>query len=193
MNFFSSQSRIRKMSHKSIFAWFSAAAFSFILIFPLERAESAYYQKIEPLFLNPLSVSSRTLTLRSDRYGKGYFGASRNGGRWHKGIDFLAPIGNPVLAAKSGRVLFSGEEKRGYGKYIQILHPDGLTTCYAHLSVLSVQSGDWVSKNQPIGNSGCSGNAKNVRIRPHLHFEVRDKAGALNPAPLMDPSIQIIQ
>lgn len=129
--------------------------------------------------------------IRNDGYGKGYFGASRNGGRLHKGIDLATPVGQPVTASKSGRVLFSGDSQ-GYGLCVEVLHPDGLSTRYAHLSELDAEVGDWVMRDQRIGKSGKSGNAANPRITPHLHFEIRYKDTALNPtANLLDPSIAI--
>lgn len=181
------------MLHKSFNGWWIAGAVSFLLIPTFWRWEKSVYQKTEPTFSNPLSTTSRALSLRSDCYGKGFFGASRNGGRKHMGIDLSAPIGNSVFAAKSGRVTFAGEEKNGYGKYVEILHPDTRTSCYAHLSELNVQTGDWASKNRLIGSSGNSGNAKNSRISPHLHFEIRRKNQAVDPGPLLDPTIQILR
>lgn len=135
--------------------------------------------------------SQGLLIIRNDSNGKGHFGASRDGGRTHKGIDLAAPLGYPIFAAKSGRVSISTEEK-GYGKYIEIIHPDGLRTRYAHLALLGVREGEWARQAQLIGKNGKSGNAADPKIKPHLHFEVRGgQDEALNPTGMIDPVIGI--
>ncbi|MEI8345383.1 MAG: M23 family metallopeptidase, partial [Candidatus Omnitrophota bacterium] len=93
----------------------------------LARALRSYYLRAEPFFLPPVDLREGTVVVRTDRYGKGYFGASRNGGRKHAGVDLIAPIKGPVRAAKSGRIVRSAEE-RGYGKHVYILHPDRSVT-----------------------------------------------------------------
>ena len=106
------------------------------------------------------------------------------------GIDLEAPIGQKILAAKSGRVIRASVDI-GFGLYVELMHPDGMITCYAHLSNISTKSGDWVLQGQRIGLSGKTGNAKNRKISPHLHFEIRDKKNALNPlSGLMDPTLK---
>ena len=150
-----------------------------------------YYGTREPFYGSPVPAFSSWVQIRNDPYGKGAFGASRNGGRVHQGLDLVTRAGYPVFAAKSGRVAFSGDAK-GYGLSTDILHPDGLRSRYAHLSALDVQAGDWVVKEQIIGKSGKTGNAQNPHITPHLHFEIRNRETALNPtANLLDPSIVI--
>jgi murein DD-endopeptidase MepM/ murein hydrolase activator NlpD len=168
---------------------FGAAIF---LSFPTLTSYSIYlFSQREPFYGSPVVKDSNKVRIRSDAYGKGYFGASRNGGRIHKGIDLITEVGQPIFAAKSGRVIASGDAK-GYGLCVDILHPDGLWTRYAHLSSLGVKMGDWVSKGQVLGNSGKTGNASNPRIIPHLHFEIRSQDNALNPSQnLLDPSILV--
>ena len=153
--------------------------------------EREFYQRSEPYFLCPVKVASNTARFRHDSYGGGRFGASRNGRRMHEGIDLAAAIGAPVFSSKSGRVAWAGEGK-GYGKYVELLHPDGHRTRYAHLSAIQVREGAWVVQNQIIGASGKTGNADHTRIKPHLHFEIRNKHTAVNPTSgLLDPSITI--
>lgn len=167
----------------------SASAFATLPL--IEQHQRKLYVLKEPFFINPAPNRSGAIHLRSDSYGKGYFGASRNGGRTHKGIDVISPIGGPILASKSGRVAVSGVDK-GYGNYIEIHHPDGYFTRYAHLSQMHARQGDWVQKGALIGLSGNSGNAKNPHIVPHLHFEIRLGTEAVNPsAGLLDPTIPI--
>ena len=92
-------------------------------------------------------------------------------GAGHNGIDFGTPRGTSVRAALSGTVLAINTQVATmcqYGKWILIRHQNGLTTLYAHLSVVSVNTGDTVSTGQVIGYSGDTGYATG----PHLHFTV---------------------
>ncbi len=138
-----------------------------------------------------MPIQKNPLVLREDSYGKGAFGASRNHGRTHEGIDILAAPGEPVVASKSGRAAVTRDTK-GYGNYVEISHPDELKTRYAHLSAILIREGDWVRQGQRIAQTGKTGNAANPHIAPHLHFEIRSQNGALNPSRgLLDPSIPL--
>ena len=91
----------------------------------------------------------------------------------HPGVDIAAPIGTPIKAALSGVVLATGNTDlvRGcysYGKWVMILHSNGINTLYAHLSTIDVSKGQAVSTGQTIGLSGMTGYATG----PHLHFGV---------------------
>lgn len=115
-----------------------------------------------------------------------YFGftsfAKRGGynGKGHNGTDFRADIGTPVFAAEDGIVTAWGNTDfvdvragygcRGasYGKWILIEHPNNLSTLYAHLSSITVNKGEKVTRGEQIGFSGKSGYATG----PHLHFTV---------------------
>lgn len=150
-----------------------------------------FFAASEPFFASPVRVDGSRIPLRNDSYGKGYFGASRNGGRKHKGIDILAPVGEAIVAPKSGRVTVAHHEK-GYGNTIEIAHPDGRFTRYAHLKAIGVREGDWVNKDQAIGLCGKTGNAANPHILPHLHFEIRSSSEALNPSDYLDPALVLV-
>ena len=94
-------------------------------------------------------------------------------GKGHNGIDLRASIGTPVKAALSGTVEGTGNTDAinkcySYGKWVLIRHPNGLSTLYAHLSHISVSTGDVVSTGTIIGYSGFTGYATG----PHLHFSV---------------------
>ena len=155
-------------------------SFCFTLLPWIEaRTAVAYWQK-EPIFLTPIPVPPEGLTLRSDSYGKGFYGASRNGGRKHLGVDLSLEVGSPVFASKSGRVIFAGFDK-GYGFFVKVAHQDGFSTRYAHLSKLFVANGDWIPQGALLGMSGKSGNANHPQIKPHLHFEIRYLDKPLNP------------
>lgn len=169
--------------------WFFIGFFFFLCLPFAGEGERRYFLAKEPRFASPVFVPSGSLRIRNDGYGKGHFGASRNKGRTHEGVDLLVPVGNPVFASKSGRVL-RAEEGRGYGFYVEILHPDGLLTRYAHLSSLRVKEGQWVRRGEEIAKSGKTGNAANPHIVPHLHFEIRNAKGALDPLRgLLDPTL----
>lgn len=89
---------------------------------------------------------------------------------FHTGIDYGTPIGTNILASADGSVCFAGWDTTGYGNFIIIWHPnEGVATCYAHLSLVSVRLGQNVKQGEKIGESGNTGNSTG----PHLHFEAR--------------------
>ena len=97
--------------------------------------------------------------------------------RYHDGVDLTMPLGTEVVAADTGTVVRSGT-RGGYGLCVEIEHPDGNHTLYAHLSRIDVATGDSVARRQTIGVVGATGLAGS----PHLHFEYRDQRGfRLNP------------
>lgn len=102
------------------------------------------------------------------------------GMRWnrhHKGIDIPAPKGTPILAAKSGKVIYRGYQKRGYGNVIIIQHDDGSQTAYAHARKTIVKNGKYVEKGQVIGFVGRTGKTTGA----HLHFEIILDGNFVNP------------
>ena len=101
----------------------------------------------------------------------------------HEGIDFLADAGSPVHAAASGVVVFAGFHPQ-YGYMVDIDHGNDLVTRYAHQSKLFVKEGDVVPRGRKIGEVGSTGRSTG----PHLHFEVRFRGAAQNPAKFLFPS-----
>jgi murein DD-endopeptidase MepM/ murein hydrolase activator NlpD len=95
----------------------------------------------------------------------------------HKGLDYGAPMGSPIVAATAGTVNFAGWHG-GHGNYVQIRHAGGLGTGYAHMSRIKVRSGQAVTAGQVIGYVGSTG----ISTGPHLHFEVFKNNVAVNPA-----------
>ncbi len=94
----------------------------------------------------------------------------------HPGIDIGVPSGTPIRAAGSGTVILAGPTS-GYGNYTCVDHGGGISTCYAHQSVIQVGVGQHVSQGQVIGLSGCTG----LCFGDHLHFEVRINGAVTNP------------
>jgi hypothetical protein len=96
----------------------------------------------------------------------------------HLGIDIAAGEGQPVYAADSGVVtMATGGYNYGYGNVIQIDHGNGYSTVYAHLSNIGVSVCQSVSAGAWIGAAGNTGNSQGA----HLHFEVRQNGGFINP------------
>lgn len=94
-------------------------------------------------------------------------------GSGHNGIDFGVRTGTPIYSAGAGIVLGTGNTDTAcngvsYGKWVLIRHANGLTTLYAHLSIIQVSAGDKVTSRQKIGLSGNTG----YSTGPHLHFTV---------------------
>ncbi|CUR60083.1 putative Peptidase M23 [metagenome] len=88
------------------------------------------------------------------------------GSGFHTGLDFAAPVGTPVVAAREGTVSISHPEWAG--NLVTVDHGDGVSTTYAHLSSVFVTPGQHVLGGQSIGQVGRLGNTTG----PHLHFEV---------------------
>ncbi len=130
-------------------------------------------------FAYPINYK-RDMVIRSDGWGDGFFASNRSGRRLHQGIDLLANIGTPVLAARSGRVV-AAKENKGMGKYVIIKHSGGFNTIYGHLSKICVANGDLVRQGQPVGQVGKTGNANYRGIQPHLHFEIRKDGVPVDP------------
>jgi murein DD-endopeptidase MepM/ murein hydrolase activator NlpD len=96
---------------------------------------------------------------------------------FHEGIDFMAEEGTPIYAAAAGVVVYS-EFHPQYGNMIEIDHGNDLITRYAHASKRLVKVGDIVLRGSRIADVGRTGRATGA----HLHFEVRQRGAARNPA-----------
>ena len=118
-------------------------------------------------FIWPVSTSKMISSPIGSRVAPGGFGSTN-----HKGVD-ICNVGytSSVYATKSGRVLLTNSSGwgGGYGNYVVIDHGGGLTTLYAHMSVVKVSPGDTVSQGTVIGITGNTG----ASTGPHLHYEVR--------------------
>ena len=138
----------------------------------------------EPIYQVPIETT-QLIQIRQDAYGNGDYGARRSGGRKHRGLDILATMKKPVLAAKSGRA-YVGKRKDGMGNYVIIQHPDGSKTRYGHLHSIKIFDGQPIRQGEIIGAVGKSGNAKHRLIQSHLHFEIWTPEGkTVDPIPQM--------
>ena len=110
--------------------------------------------------------------------------AARN----HEGVDIAAPRGTGVFVSAEGSVLRTGYDPAGYGRFVEIRHPNGMTTLYGHLSRLDVASGDVVEAGARIGLVGSTGRSTG----PHLHFEVRRGERQVNPVKVMGRTFEVV-
>jgi murein DD-endopeptidase MepM/ murein hydrolase activator NlpD len=117
----------------------------------------------------PLTMSRPLIGPIGDAFGP-------RGNRFHAGVDFPAPTGAAVGAARSGRVIFAGWSD-GWGTLIVIAHGSGVRTRYAHLSKVAVVMGESVGAGSTIGFVGSTGEATG----PHLHFEVVVSGANVDP------------
>jgi len=103
----------------------------------------------------------------------------------HRGIDFSAPTGTPIMAAGDGVVEYAGWNG-SYGRYIRIAHNGTYKTAYAHMSRISrdVRKGDRVQQGDIIGYVGSSGRSTG----PHLHYEILANGRQVNPLTIALPS-----
>ncbi|HUN50086.1 MAG TPA: peptidoglycan DD-metalloendopeptidase family protein [Candidatus Sulfotelmatobacter sp.] len=102
----------------------------------------------------------------------------------HKGVDFGAPYGTPIMAAGDGTVEMAGWFG-AYGKYVRIRHNATYSTVYAHMSAIAnLRVGEHVHQGQVIGYVGATGRATG----PHLHYEVHVNDVPVNPLSVRLPS-----
>jgi len=102
--------------------------------------------------------------------------------RFHYGTDLKLQKGDTIVAAFEGKVRVRQFEKRGYGYYLVLRHPNGLETVYGHLSRFLVFEDETVEAGQPIALGGNTGRSTG----PHLHFECRFLGQAIDPADIVD-------
>ncbi len=102
--------------------------------------------------------------------------------RMHRGIDLKVLVGDTIRAAFDGKVRIKNFERRGYGYYVVVRHPNGLETIYGHLSKILVEENQIVRAGETIGLGGNTGRSTGS----HLHFETRFLGQAINPAEIID-------
>lgn len=95
----------------------------------------------------------------------------------HTGVDLIAPQGDPVLAVADGTVTDVVISRKGPGNVVEITHPGGYVSRYAHLADITVSKGQKVKRGKSIAAVGISGNS----FAPHLHFELLKDGQYLDP------------
>lgn len=151
------------------------------------RGDDGFYD-----YFNPKGESTRKALMRtpidgarlSSRFGKrrhpilGYT-------KVHKGIDFAAPTGTPIMAAGRG-VVVDARWNGAYGRYVRIRHNSTYATAYAHMSRFAngIRSGARVNQGQIIGYVGTTGRSTG----PHLHYEVLSNDRHVNPLSVKLPT-----
>jgi lipoprotein NlpD len=93
------------------------------------------------------------------------------------GLRVLGQLGDPVRAAASGRVVYSGTALKNYGHLIIVKHNDSLLTAYGHNQAVLVREGEMVRKGQPIAEMGMGPGQ-----RPALYFEIRVNGKPVDPS-----------
>jgi len=109
------------------------------------------------------------------------FNESRAGQEVNKGIDIGGKIGDPVLAAAAGRVIYVGVFPK-HGNLAVVLHAGGYSSVYAHNSRILVKEGQTVTRGQKIAEMGDTD-----ADQPKLHFEVRQQGKPLDPLKFLPP------
>ncbi|MBL9099184.1 MAG: peptidoglycan DD-metalloendopeptidase family protein [Alphaproteobacteria bacterium] len=136
-------------------------------------------------YFTPKGWSGKRLLMRTPVDGARLtsgFGARRHPilgyTKMHKGVDFGAPTGTPVMAAGHG-VIEKAEWYGGYGRYVRVRHANSYSTAYAHLSRFArgIRPGVRVRQGQLVGYVGSTGRSTG----PHLHYEVMVRAKQINP------------
>ncbi len=109
----------------------------------------------------------------TQRFGKTFAAKRLYVSGSHNGVDFGVKMGSPVRAMLSGKVIGTGDTdvtcpRASFGRWVLIQYPNGLTSIYGHLSVISVKQGDTVGQGQIVGYSGNTG----YSTGPHLHVSL---------------------
>lgn len=118
-----------------------------------------------------------------------HYGYRRSFRRLHYGTDIKVFVGDTIRAAFSGKIRVVQFERKGYGNYVIIRHPNGLETVYAHMSKHLVKPDQIVRRGEPIGLGGNTGRSTGS----HLHFETRFLGQFIDPEKLFDFEAQDVK
>ncbi|HEX6715083.1 MAG TPA: peptidoglycan DD-metalloendopeptidase family protein [Thermoleophilaceae bacterium] len=119
---------------------------------------------------SPLSLAKPIAAVITDGFGP-------RGNKFHPGVDFPAPAGTAVFAARGGRVTWAGWWPGGLGNLVSVANGNGVRTMYGHLSSVAVHRGQRVATGTLLGRVGSTG----LSTGPHLHFELRLRGAAIDP------------
>ncbi len=115
------------------------------------------------------------------RYYNGVFAENY----YHRGVDYAAPTGTPIIAPAAGRVVLVGRVADGFelhGNTIGVDHGQGVASIFIHLNTIAVQEGDFVQPGQTIGTIGTTG----ASTGPHLHWGLYVNGVAVDPGPWLN-------
>lgn len=144
------------------------------MIHQVETLQSIYYDRRREY---DLRLSGRPLAGGKISSGFGTRADPLSGRRvMHKGLDFVAPVGEPILALADGVVTWAGTNG-GYGLLVELEHADGFRTRYAHNEAILVERGSRVRKGEAVATLGSSGRSTG----PHLHLEVHHRGEPIDP------------
>lgn len=150
-------------------------------------ARSLLAGKVKPAWIRAAGAQRLPGTLRWP-VTKGWYvrGFGSGEGGYHQAVDIMGKIGWNVRAAAPGIVAYSGNEVRGYGNIVMLVHPGGWVTMYAHNSANFVVAGDRVTRGAILAEVGSTG----ISRGPHVHFELIFDRRNCDPGPLFRPAIR---
>jgi murein DD-endopeptidase MepM/ murein hydrolase activator NlpD len=147
---------------------------------------AAVRQKAEKLGLPPMWSDAFIMPVtgrKTSDFGLIRYVNNKENGR-HSGWDLAAPTGTPVVAVNEGRVVFAGS-LYATGYTVILHHGLDLYSAYAHLSMITVQEGERVSRGQQVGKVGATG----LATGPHLHLTMRVGEIPVDPALFIDKTV----
>jgi murein DD-endopeptidase MepM/ murein hydrolase activator NlpD len=111
-------------------------------------------------------------------FGRGWGSGERG---YHRAVDIGGKLGSAVSAAAPGIVGYVGNELRGYGNVVMLVHPGGWVTLYAHNKRIIVRAGERVHQGQQLATLGSTGRSTG----PHVHFELIYRGRNCDPLPFV--------
>ena len=135
-------------------------------------------------FMRPSSGSVSTV-FGVRRYYNGDFAENY----YHKGVDYAASTGSPIIAPADGEVVLVGRENQGFrvhGNTVGIDHGQGILTIFLHLNNIKVEEGQQIAAGEQIGTVGATG----ISTGPHLHWGLYVNGKAVDPVPWRSGEIQ---
>lgn len=168
---------MRTLQQKNFKFIFKASAIFFLLCFLnsdllSQQNSNSEYSKFRPKESIVYPIISAEI---SSKYGKRKHPIYKTS-KHHEGVDLAVPEGSHVRSILPGTVIYSGTWG-GYGQIITILHRDGYTSSYGHLSKTLVKVGQHIRAGHVIGRVGSTGRSTG----PHLHFEWRYDSKSIDP------------
>jgi murein DD-endopeptidase MepM/ murein hydrolase activator NlpD len=115
-------------------------------------------------------------------------GVSQGFGRWHRGVDIMAPAGSKIYPVKTGKVLRIENARWGYGRSVLVGHGDDLYSLYAHLGKVMVEEGEVVDPDIVLAEVGLTGRTTGY----HLHLEIESQDVAINPRTFLSTAVRLV-